>query len=115
MDIKEGEGKMDQELDIIQGIISTVIYQNYENGYCVVRLSCDNGQLITVVGTIPLPCVGERLMVTGKWSNHPSYGKQFEAEFLERLMPQNAQDILVYLSSRAIKGIGPRIAARIVD
>ena len=106
---------MDQELDIIQGIISTVIYQNYENGYCVLRLSCDNGQLITVVGTIPLPCVGERLMVTGKWSNHPSYGKQFEAEFLERLMPQNAQDILVYLSSRAIKGIGPRIAARIVD
>ena len=106
---------MDQELDIIQGIISTVIYQNYENGYCVLRLSGDNGQLITVVGTIPLPCVGERLMVTGKWSNHPSYGKQFEAEFLERLMPQTAQDILIYLSSRAIKGIGPRIAARIVD
>ena len=41
-----------------------------------------------VVGTIPLPAAGERLMVTGKWSTHSSYGKQFEAEFLERLMPE---------------------------
>ena len=53
-------------------------------------------------------------MVTGKWSNHSSYGRQFEAEFLERLMPQTAAEIQNYLSGRVIKGIGPRIAARIV-
>ena len=70
---------------------------------------------MTVVGTIPLPAVGERLMVTGKWSNHSSYGRQFEAEFLERLMPQTTMEILNYLSSRTIKGIGPRMAARIVE
>jgi len=67
-----------------------------------------------VVGTIPLPAVGERLMVTGKWSTHASYGRQFEAEFLERLLPQTSADILSYLSSRIIKGIGPKTAARIV-
>ena len=103
------------ELEILQGIVNAVIFQNYDNGYAVLRLSCENGQLVTVVGTIPLPSVGERLMVTGKWSNHSSYGKQFEAEFLERLMPQTAKDILQYLSSRTIKGIGPVIAARIVQ
>ena len=103
------------EMDILQGIISAVVYQNYENGYAVLRLNCESGQAVTVVGTIPLPSVGERLMVTGKWSSHPSYGRQFEAEFLERLMPQTAQDILTYLSSRAIKGIGPKFAARIVQ
>ena len=54
-------------------------------------------------------------MVTGKWGNHASYGRQFEAEFLERLMPQTGMEILSYLSSRIIKGIGPRMAARIVD
>ena len=70
---------------------------------------------MTVVGTIPLPAVGEKLMVTGKWSNHSSYGRQFEAEFLERLMPQTTMEILNYLSSRVIKGVGPRMAARIVE
>ena len=102
-------------MEILQGIISSVIFQNYDNGYAVLRLSCENGQTVTVVGTIPLPSAGERLMVTGKWSNHASYGRQFEAEFLERMMPQTSQDILQYLSSRAIKGIGPKTAARIVN
>ncbi len=106
---------MEQEMEIIQGTISTVVYQNYENGYAVLRINCGGGMMVTVVGTIPLPAVGERLMVTGKWSNHASYGRQFEAEFLERLMPQTAMEILSYLSSRVIKGIGPRMAARIVE
>ncbi len=103
------------EMEILQGVISAVIYHNYENGYAVLRLQCEDGQTATVVGTIPMPSTGERLMVTGKWSSHPSYGRQFEAEFLERLMPQTADQIMGYLSSRVIKGIGPRMAARIVQ
>ena len=106
---------MTQELEILQGAISAVVYQNYDNGYAVLRLSVGGGQTVTVVGTIPMPSVGERLMVTGKWSTHSSYGRQFEAEFLERLMPQTSMEILSYLGSRVIKGIGPRMAARIVD
>ncbi len=104
------------ELDneILQGTVSAVIFQNYENGYAVLRLNVGGGQTVTVVGTIPLPAPGERLMVTGKWSTHSSYGKQFEAEFLERLLPQTSMEILSYLSGRIIKGIGPKTAARIV-
>ena len=105
----------EQELEIIQGSVASVIYQNYENGYSVLRLAVGNAQTVTVVGTIPLPVVGERLMVTGKWNAHTSYGRQFEAEFLERLLPQTRQEIMAYLSSRAIKGIGPVMAARIVE
>ena len=103
-----------QEPEILQGVIGAVVYQNYDNGYSVLRLRCQDGQTVTVVGIIPLPAVGERLMVTGKWSSHPSYGKQFEAEFLERLLPETTTEITAYLSSRVIKGIGPKIAARIV-
>ena len=102
-----------QEMEILQGTIAAVVYQNYENGYAVLRLQC-GGQTVTVVGTIPLPAVGEQLMVTGKWSSHTTYGKQFEAEFLERMMPQTSADILGYLSSRIIKGVGPKLAGRIV-
>ena len=106
---------MEQEMEIIQGVISAVVFENYDNGYAVLRLNVGGGQAVTVVGTIPLPAAGERLMVTGKWSNHPSFGRQFEAEFLERLMPQTSMEILSYLGSRIIKGIGPRMAARIVE
>lgn len=106
---------MIEEMEIVQGSVAAIIYQNYENGYCVLRLNLGAGQMVTVVGTIPMPAVGERLMVTGRWSNHPNHGRQFEAEFLERLMPQSAVEILGYLSSRIIKGIGPKMANRIVE
>ena len=105
---------MTQELQILQGTIGAVVFQNYDNGYAVLRLRC-GAETVTVVGTIPMPAVGEKLMVTGKWSSHASYGRQFEAEFLERLLPQTAMEILQYLSGRVIKGIGPRTAARIVE
>ena len=105
----------DMEMEILQGTVSAVVFQNYDNGYAVLRLRCENSETVTVVGTIPLPAVGERLMVTGKWSTHSSYGRQFEAEFLERLMPQTSADIMAYLSGRVIKGIGPKMAARIVS
>lgn len=104
-----------QELEILQGNIEAVVFQNYDNGYAVLRLRSEDRQTVTVVGTIPLPVVGERLMVTGKWSTHSSYGRQFEAEFLERLMPQSAAEIITYLSGRVIKGIGPKMANRIVS
>ena len=105
----------EQELEILQGTIGAVIFQNYDNGYAVLRLKCQDGQTATVVGTIPLPAVGEGLMVTGRWSAHQNYGRQFEAEFLERVLPQNKADIIRYLSSRIIKGIGPKTATRIVE
>ena len=105
----------DQEMEMLQGTIAAVVYQNYDNGYAVLRLKCSDAQTVTVVGTVPMPAVGEGLMVTGRWTSHSSYGRQFEAEFLERVLPRTSVEILQYLSSRIIKGIGPRTAARIVD
>ena len=55
---------MTEDLEILQGAISAVVYQNYENGYAVLRLNVGGGQNVTVVGTIALPAVGERLEVT---------------------------------------------------
>ena len=103
---------MEQEL--ISGTISSVLFQNQENGYAVIKLDSQDGAMITVVGTIPAPVIGEQLIVTGKWITHSTYGKQFEAEFLERLLPSTVNDILAYLSSRAVRGIGPKTAAKIV-
>ena len=55
----------EQELQIIQGVISAVVYQNYDNGYAVLRLNVGGGENVTVVGTIPLPAPGERQLCAG--------------------------------------------------
>lgn len=103
------------ELELLRGSVAAVVYQNPENGYTVLRFSCEDGQQITVVGTIPMAVVGERLMVTGKWVTHAAYGRQFEAEYLERLMPETRAELLAYLSSGAVRGVGVKLAQRIVD
>ena len=51
----------------------------------------------------------------GKWVHNPKYGRQFRVETCERQMPADANSMLRYLASGAIKGIGPKIAQRIVD
>ena len=54
-----------EDLELLQGTVAAVVYQNAENGYAVLRLSC-GGQAVSVVGTIPLPVPGERLVITGR-------------------------------------------------
>ena len=103
---------MDQE--VLYGTVSAIVFQNPENGYTVLRLRSQDGEPITVVGTVPMVAVGERLSITGKWISHATYGRQFEAELLERLMPETSEEILAYLSSRTIKGVGEKTAQRIV-
>ena len=103
---------MEQEL--LYGTVAAIVFQNSENGYTVLRLRSQDGELVTVVGAMPMTIVGERLSITGHWITHTTYGRQFEAELLERLMPETTDEILAYLSSRAVKGIGEKTAQRIV-
>ncbi|MBE6955643.1 MAG: ATP-dependent RecD-like DNA helicase [Ruminococcaceae bacterium] len=104
-----------QDQQILSGSVAAVVFHNPENGYAVVRLWCDSGELVNVVGTIPMPAAGERLIVTGRWGRHASYGQQFQAEFLERLLPESKRDIQAYLATRVIRGIGERTAEKIVE
>ena len=100
--------------EMLYGTVEAVVYQNHENGYTVLKLRSQDGDIVTVVGTVPMVAVGERLSVTGRWVSHASYGRQFEAELLERLMPESSQEILSYLSSGIIKGVGIKTAQKIV-
>ena len=102
------------EQEVLYGTVAAIVFQNQENGYTVLRLRSQDGELVTVVGSIPMTVVGERLSITGRWTTHASYGRQFEAELLERLMPETTEEILAYLSSRAVKGVGEKTAQRIV-
>ena len=99
----------------IDGTILNTIFQNEENGYTVLRLVTGDGEIITVVGCIPCAAPGESLVLTGVWMTHPQHGQQFKAEEVERHLPTDATEILSYLASGVIKGVGPATAQRLVD
>lgn len=103
-----------KEYDVIEGSVSAIVYQNRENGYTVLRLDSDDMGEVTVVGTIPMSTLGERLRITGSWTRHQTYGQQMQAEFVERQLPESAEGILSFLSSGAVKGIGPKTAEKLV-
>ncbi len=99
----------------ISGTISHVIYQNEENGYTVLRLVTTDGEAVTVVGSIPFAAPGEDLVVVGRWVSHPVHGDQVEARQVERYMPTEENEILSYLASGVVKGVGPATASAIVQ
>lgn len=103
------------ELSEINGIISSVIYMNDENGYAVVRLESDSGEMITAVGCLPYIAPGEMMSAEGSWVTHAQHGRQFKIEQSNRLLPTSADGIYEYLAGSTVRGIGPATAAMIVE
>ena len=103
------------QLCTVDGTILNLIFQNEENGYTVLRLVTGDGEVVTVVGTIPCAAPGESLVVDGQWMTHPVHGQQLQALRVERHMPTAEADILSYLSSGVVKGVGPATAEKLVQ
>src|SRR5574341_350782 len=109
-------------MDTLSGSVERITYYNAENGYSVVRLRPERGkppgssrdELVTVVGNLPELAPGEYLRLSGRWVNHPKHGLQFQSEICEQAQPATVAGIRRYLGSGLIKGIGPRLAERIV-
>ena len=99
----------------IDGVVETIIYSNKENGYTVCDIEDSQGEPVTVTGILPYISEGDAVCFFGKWIHSPKYGRQFRAESFERELPADTAAILRYLSSRTIKGIGPKLAQRIVS
>ncbi|MDX1933351.1 MAG: ATP-dependent RecD-like DNA helicase [Capsulimonadales bacterium] len=104
----------------LECVIERVTFHNEENGYSVVKVlpaeakAKAKGDVITVLGSFTNPIVGESLRCHGQWIKHPQYGPQFKMERYETLRPATAAAIEKYLGSGMVKGIGPKMAERIV-
>ena len=100
----------------VEGTVQSVIFENEDNGYTVLTLLCDDtGEVVTAVGCLPQCVPGEHLALTGAWTEHPSYGSQLTVDAAERRMPETEDEILAFLSSGAVKGVGPSTAAKLVQ
>ncbi|MEW2415005.1 ATP-dependent RecD-like DNA helicase [Streptomyces sp. NPDC046866] len=102
---------------VVEGVLERITYANEETGYTVARVDTGrgSGDLLTVVGSLLGAQPGESLRMEGRWGSHPQYGRQFTVENYRTVLPATVQGIRRYLGSGLIKGIGPRIADRIVE
>ena len=102
-------------METLQGILERIVYENPDTGYTVGRLSArDHSELITVVGNLASVNPGESLLLQGEWVDNARYGRQFQIEKYETILPANVVGLRKYLGSGLIKGIGPKMATRIV-
>jgi exodeoxyribonuclease V alpha subunit len=115
-------------MDALAGLVERITFYNPENGYTVLRLRPDHQSgihalpksslsfdgLATVVGNLPEVSPGEHLRLQGHWDKHPKHGSQFKVEVCEHTLPVTIAGIQGYLGSGMIKGIGPKLAERIV-
>ncbi|KPI33992.1 helicase, RecD/TraA family [Actinobacteria bacterium OV450] len=110
-----GNGAVQQA--VVEGVLERITYANEESGYTVARVDTGrgSGDLLTVVGSLLGAQPGESLRMEGRWGSHPQYGKQFTVENYRTVLPATIQGIRRYLGSGLIKGIGPKIADRIVE
>lgn len=112
-------------MENLSGSVERITYFNPENGYTVLRLrpevrsrqrlpGMSRDGLVTVIGNLPEISPGEHLRLKGRWDNHPKHGKQFQAEVCEQVLPSSLAGMESYLGSGMVKGIGPKLAKRIV-
>src|SRR6266508_4234798 len=100
----------------LDAVLERITYANEESGYTVARVATGrSADLVTVVGPLLGAQPGESLRLRGRWRSHPQYGRQFEVDSFQTVLPATIQGIRRYLGSGLIKGIGPKMAERIVD
>ena len=121
---------------ILKAFIGRITFQNPENGYTVAesdqfRIEQKTEDLpeditmpsavcpleveeVTLVGLMPGLTIGMTIAAEGEFTEHPVYGLQFKTSSYYEVRPEGAEAIERYLAGRAIRGIGPGLAKKIV-
>lgn len=99
----------------IEGVVDRTVFDNPENGWMVVRIILDDGSTETVTGTLTGLRDGDRIRMTGRWTNHPKFGNQFEISSFVHIHPTTRLGLERFLGSGRIRGIGKELARRLVD
>ncbi len=103
-----------ETLEVLKGTVCEVTYRNRDNSYTVLKIKVNKEEIIAT-GLMPYVCEGEAVVLHGQYVIHPIYGQQFKCEICEVSVPETSAQILKYLSSGSIKGIGPATALKIVE
>ena len=93
-------------MENLNGMVADIIFENRENGYMVCELITEEQDDVVIVGCLPFVAPGDKLRLTGSWVMHMEYGEQFKVEHFDMVLPETAEDFLIFLSCGVIHGIG---------
>jgi exodeoxyribonuclease V alpha subunit len=100
----------------ITGTLASITFRNDDNGWTVARLEGDEpGVRVILVGPMPGVEEGDSVAVEGRWTHHPSFGKQLSVESCRVQLPSGRKGVVRFLGGGRIKGVGPATAEKIVD
>ena len=100
-------------MEQLKGYIDHITYQT-EDGYTVMTLSTTEGEM-TCVGYAKDYSVGETVELEGSYVDHSIYGRQLKFTAIRAVAPSDRISVIRYLGSGAVKGVGAKMAIRIVD
>lgn len=103
---------MDKKLIELNGCFKYIIYQS-DNGYTVAEFEGDES--IVCVGYLSDISLDTPYLIRGYLNNHSKYGEQFSIEYIEKQIPNEKEQVIKYLSSPLFKGIGRKVAEKIVE
>ena len=108
----------------VKGIYRRAIFTS-EKGYIIgilkVKETNDDeiksfiGKTITFTGYFHELTIDDMYEFIGSSIEHPKYGFQFAVESYERLKPNDKEGIILFLSSNLFKGVGEKLATKIVE
>lgn len=97
--------------------VQHVIFSDPTQGFCIFKASPENGNLpesFVAKGHVGNINPGNKLLLWGYWVQHPKFGPQVQVTRFQ-VPEMDNEEILNFLSSGFIKGIGPALARSIVD
>ena len=101
--------------ETLVGSVERATFHNDDNGFAVLKVKARGKRnLVPVVGHVASISAGEYIHAVGVWITDRSHGLQFKADFLKTTPPTTAEGIEKYLGSGMVRGIGPKLAERIV-
>ena len=107
---------MEEHVEVHDAVCEAILFKNEENGYTVAIFSdTSSNTSFTATGIMPFLECGDRISLYGKWTVHNTYGRQFQVSKFLHIVMHSEEEIVTYLSSGIILGIGPALAGRIVD
>ncbi|HVO43629.1 MAG TPA: ATP-dependent RecD-like DNA helicase [Aggregatilineales bacterium] len=112
----------DMQQEILEGVVEGTLFYNEQNGYIVFvirpkdRAKAVRDGTVGVVGSSTTELQkGQAVRLSGGWTTHSTYGKQFKASIIDLVAPSTVDGVRRYLASGSVKGIGTRTAEKIVE
>jgi exodeoxyribonuclease V alpha subunit len=100
---------------IVEGIVERITFENPTSGFRVIKVAVEGRpEWLAVVGSFPPTAVGARIRARGHIEQDRAHGPQLRVESLIEIAPKTLTGLERYLASGLIKGVGEKLAQRIV-